>query len=261
MARSISARGNIERSVVVTGDGNSVSLNFGGAFSVPLDRRQIHRATRRRTVRDYDPLPLLAPDAEAFPIVGRETMLTELCAWLEEDSDVSVNALIARAGTGKTRLSVELCKMIDGAAKPGADGWVAGFVRPSDLAGFIEGLATRSFDWQRPTLLVIDYAAAVHRELARWLDRLASETFAGKLRLLLLDREAPDGFGWWHDLTRPTDNRRETRRDLFVDPDRPRRLPDLEKGEARRALFESRVGGDDQHDGRKGTRSFAARAG
>lgn len=239
MTRSVSAGGNIERSVVVTGDGNSVSLSFGGSFVIPLDRRQVSRAKRQRSAQGYDPLPLLVPEADEFPLVGRETMLAELRAWLEEESDVSVRTLIARAGTGKTRLAVELCKAIDGAAKPGATGWVAGFVRPSDLAAFVEGLATRSFDWQRPTLLVFDYAAAVHRELARWFDRLASETFAGRLRLLLLDREAPEGFGWWHDLTRPTDNRRDTRRDLFVDPDRPQHLPDLEQGEERRALFEA----------------------
>ncbi|MES2444648.1 MAG: tetratricopeptide repeat protein [Pseudomonadota bacterium] len=239
MTRSVSAEGNIERSVVLTGDRNHVSLSFGGDFLLPLDRRQIPAPQRPRRDKGYNPLPLLAPDADKLPLIGRDAILGALRAWCDSDADVSVHTLIARAGTGKTRLAIELCKVIDGAPKPNASEWLAGFIRPSDLAGVIDKLATQSFDWKRSTLLVIDYAAAAHREIARWLDRLAGEPFAGKLRLLLLDREAPEGFGWWNDLTRPTEQRATTRRDLFVDPDRPQSLPDLEKGEGRRALLEA----------------------
>jgi tetratricopeptide (TPR) repeat protein len=236
-SRSVSAGGSVDRSVVVTGDGNSVSLSFGGSFTLPLDRRQL--APNRVTLRASTPLSLLAPDAGLLPLVGREAMLGELRTWAQAGNDVSVHALIARAGTGKTRLALELCKSLDGDFVPGAGGWVAGFIRPGDLATVIGALATRSFDWAQPTLLVIDYAAAVHRELAKWLDRLAAQPFSGKLRLLLLDREAPEGFGWFHDLTQPPDNRSTTRRDLFVDPNRPQSLPDLQQGDERRALLQA----------------------
>ena len=55
----------------------------------------------------------------------------------------------------------------------------------------VDTLATHAFDWKRRTLLVIDNAAQGYRVLARWLDRLSSQKLATKLRLLLLDREAP----------------------------------------------------------------------
>lgn len=234
--RSVSARGNIDRSIVVTGDGNTASIHFGSDFTLPLARRQI-RPVRRRPLSADNPLPLLAADAGAFPLVGRERMIAELRAWLDSAADVSIHALIARAGTGKTRLAIELCKLVDGGRQPGESGWSAGFLRPSDLANVVDQLATRHYDQARPTLLVVDYAAAVHRELARWLDRLAGAPFEGKLRILLLDREAPEGFGWWQDLTRPTDS--SNRADLFLDPERPQRLPDLDQDENRRRLFEA----------------------
>ena len=88
-----------------------------------------------------------------------------------------------------------------------------------------------------PTLLVIDYAAAVHRPLADWLDHLASSPIDGKLRLLLLEREAPDGFGWWHDLSQPMSGHAVTRRNLLADGDRPILLPDLDPGAFRLDLL------------------------
>ncbi|HEY7809585.1 MAG TPA: tetratricopeptide repeat protein [Allosphingosinicella sp.] len=234
--RSVSTRGGINRSIVVTGDGNTASLHFGSDFVLPLVRKQIP-PLRRRPLSADNPLPLLAADADSFPHLGRANLITELREWLETPVDVSVQGIVARAGTGKTRLAVELCKAVDGGRQPGRDGWIAGFLRPSDLASAAEQLATRAYDQAHPTLLVIDYAAAVHRELARWLDRLASVEFNGKLRFLLLDREAPEGFGWWHDLTRPVDS--SNRADLFLASERPHRLPDLGDGEERRLLFEA----------------------
>jgi tetratricopeptide (TPR) repeat protein len=239
MNRSVSSSGNIEHSVIITGDGNSVALNFGGAFALPLERRQIASPRPRSQSGGYNPLPLLAPDAGELPLVGREAKLAELRDWLEAPMDVSVRALVAPAGTGKTRLALELCKLIDGAEKPAQQGWVAGFVRPADVASVVDRLAVQSLEWQSSTLLIVDYAAAVYRELARWLDRLASARFEGKLRLLLLDREAPEEFGWWYELTHPTENRAVTRRDLFVDPQSAERLSDIAPGEERRALLTS----------------------
>lgn len=101
--------GNIERSVVITGDNNRATLVFGDAFTLPLERRQCPPPARRQQNRDALPdlLSLLAPDADKIPLVGREAALQELQAWLDGDIDVSVKALIARAGSGKTRLAVE----------------------------------------------------------------------------------------------------------------------------------------------------------
>jgi hypothetical protein len=60
-----------------------------------------------------------------------------------------------------------------------------------DSTPVVDTLATRSFAWERPTLLVIDNAAQSQPVLARWLDRLFSQQkLDAKLRMLLIDREA-----------------------------------------------------------------------
>ncbi|HET9639820.1 MAG TPA: tetratricopeptide repeat protein [Allosphingosinicella sp.] len=233
--RSVSA-GQIAQSIVITGDGNQATIRFGSDFSLPLERRQI-ASPRRRARGDYNPLPLLAPDAGVIPLVGRDRLLEELRGWLDSDPDISVHALIGSAGTGKTRLAIELCKAVDGARRPGAAGWSAGFLRPSDLISVVEQLATRSYEWTGHTLIVVDYAAAVHRELARWLDRLAGDEIAGKLRFLLLDRVAPRDFGWWIDLTQVSTHRATTRADLFLDPNEPQLLPGISEPAGRRAVL------------------------
>lgn len=232
--RSVHAGGNISGSIVVTGDGNHASIHFGEGVTLPLARQQ-RLSKRRRAPTADNLLPLLRADSLAFDVVGRENELAELRGWIDGEADVSVQTLIGRAGTGKTRLAIELCRRIDGAEKPGEAGWAAGFLRPADIASVVDQLATRQLASGEPTLLVVDYASAVHRELARWFDRLAASDFDGKLRFLLLDREAPEGFGWWHDLAHPALG--GDRASLFVDPDRPRRLPDLSDIASRRALF------------------------
>jgi hypothetical protein len=161
--------------------------------------------------------------------------LAELQAWIDDEADISVHALIGRGGSGKTRLALEFCLKID--SDPSAKrGWLAGFLSPSELTPVVDSLATRHFVWERPTLLVIDYAAQCHEALARWLDRLAGQKLDTKLRILLLDREAPEGFGWWRELTGSGLNTARERRDLFYSL-RPRQLPDLSDLEERRDLI------------------------
>jgi tetratricopeptide (TPR) repeat protein len=90
--------------------------------------------------------------------------------------------------------------------------------------------------------LVIDYAAQCHEALARWFDRLAGQKLDTKLRILLLDREAPEGFGWWRELTGSGLNTARERRDLFYAA-RPRQLPDLSDLEELRELMEAALQG------------------
>ena len=233
--RSVDAR-DISRSVVVTGDGSNVALTFGATgITLPLRRKQFPPPERRRRPREGEPpreLDLLAAEAGKLPLIGRKDLLAELQAWLDDETDISVYGLIGRAGTGKTRLAIEFCRTID-SDPTGKGEWAAGFLSPTDLSPVIETLATHSFSWERRTLLVIDYAAQCHQALARWLDRLADQKLDTNLRFLLLDREAPGAFGWWHELTVLGPPRRNR---LFHEL-HPRQLPDLSDLEERRALI------------------------
>jgi tetratricopeptide (TPR) repeat protein len=244
----------IRDSVVISGDGNTVFASFGDSGArLALNRRQVRPPDRRGPVRPVrrqvrppdrrgpvrpgDPpreLDLFAPDAEALPLIGREPELAALRAWLDDPRDLSVHGLIGQAGSGKTRLALELCRAVDPADGTGA--WRAAFVSPSAIAPIVETLVTRHFAWDRPTLLVLDYASVAFRALGQWLDALAAATQAPKLRFLLLEREAPEGFGWWHDLSRPSLHSEADRAALFLKP-YPDRLPGLADIEERRALL------------------------
>ncbi len=215
MARNAIDAGNISQSVVVAGSDNLVTLTFGATgVALPLVRRHIP-APRRRARRELD---LLRADADALPFVGRVDLRAELHAWLNEVRDISVHALTGRAGTGKTRLAIQLC------AEAKERGWLAGFLAPGDLAPMVDTLAAHSFAWSGDTLLVLDYAARIADPLGRWLDRLAATSLSTRLRILLLEREAPEQFGWWRELTDPPLDGAAPRRDLFHS-DRPRPSP------------------------------------
>jgi hypothetical protein len=242
--RSAHAR-DIRQSVVVTGDGNTVTLTFGDSGNVlPLRRRQFRPPDRRRRPASGEPpreLDLLVAEAGKLPLIGRRDLIAELQAWIDDEVDISVHALIGRAGSGKTRLALEFCLKID-SDQNARGGWLAGFLSPLLLPPVVDTLATRDFVWERPTLLVIDYAAQCHEALGRWLDQLVGRELDTKLRILLLDREAPEGFGWWRELTGSGLNTARERRDLFYAA-RPRQLPDLSDLEERRELMKSALQG------------------
>ena len=229
----------VSQSVIVTGSANNVRLTFGDSGVVlPLRRAQFCRPERQRRAipgQRLRELDILAFDAGKLPIVGRAELLADLRAWLDDGPDISVHALTGRAGIGKTRLALEICHQID--CDPAGKGlWLAGFLSPSDLTAVVETLATRSFTWERHTLLVLDYAAQCHKPLARWLDRLVHQTLDTKLRILLLEREAPESFGWWHELSNPAFQTERARLDLFHAA-RPTVLPDLAALDERRKLM------------------------
>ena len=175
---------------------------------------------RRRPVRSD--LDLLNPFSRAIPLIGREAEMTGLQAWLASPAPIAARCLVGRAGSGKTRLAIELCEWAE------AREWYAGFVDPGELARFHRQQNLSDWGWQTPTLAVIDGAAAAARVLRRWLVELAYHpgTANRPLRLLLLERHADRKLGWWPDLVTPRSFQEDGLIDLF-DPPEPCLLPSI----------------------------------
>ena len=129
-------------------------------------------------------------ELRATDLVGREEELQPLQMWLAvkgDRSDISVHCLTGQGGAGKTRLAIELCEWAERA------GWSAGFVHHDELARFHDHHHPSDWQWDRPTLVVVDYAAASARTLRAWLEALAAGDAgpqAHPLRILLLERHA-----------------------------------------------------------------------
>jgi hypothetical protein len=83
--RSVETR-DIKNSVIVTGDGNTVTLTFGDSGVIlPLRRRQFRPPDRRRRLEPGEPsreLDLLVPEAGKLPLIGRKDLFAELQTWI-----------------------------------------------------------------------------------------------------------------------------------------------------------------------------------
>ncbi len=210
--------------VQVSGDGNTI-IFYAGAAELHLLRKHARKA------EPTTELQLLRVDLRATTLVGRDADMARLQAWLASDRPISFRCLTGRAGAGKTRLAIELCEHAERA------GWTAGFAQYSQFPGFVERAG--GWRWSKPTLVVIDYAAALARELRVWMDILARrEARPGeqKLRLLLLERHAERDLGWWADLMRVVSSS-DPGPDELADPPEPIALASLTLVEDRRALL------------------------
>jgi hypothetical protein len=211
--------------VVVDGSNHSVTISRAEARLTLLQR---HRR-RREPRKDLD---LLDPYARAVELVGRSEDLEALNRWLASDRLIAVRCVTGRAGCGKTRLAVELCE------KAESQGWLAGFATHDELTRFQGQQHLAAWRWPRPTLIVVDYAAASARVLRAWLEQLAEHQENGgrKLRLLLLERHADAEAGWWAELSRFGGFGTAGLEDL-LDPQAPVPLPSLRTLEERRRVL------------------------
>ena len=177
-------------------------------------------------------IDLLSPYSRSIPLVGRREEREELRAWLARDKPISVRVLTGRAGAGKTRLALELCDELF------AEGWAAGFVESGELRRFYDKQNLADWGWGRPTLIVLDYAAIHARRLNDWLSELKGN--AGlrdrPLRMLLLERHAEAGSGWWQTaFGRGSFGDRAVEK--LLDPPEPIALPPLAETAERRAVI------------------------
>ena len=145
---------------------------------------------------------------------------------------IAVQCRIGRAGSGKTRLAIELCRRAE------AQGWTTGFLAHDELVRFQEDGHVRAWDWSTPTLVIVDYAATSARPLRQWLEDLADRNPSNlpPLRLLLLERHASSDTGWWSELTRFGGFSEASVEDL-LDPPEPIELSRISAVDERRTLL------------------------
>ena len=197
----------------IQAEGDHISIQLGRPY-LTLTRYQASRQPRLD-------IQQLSPYSRFTPLLGRDSELASLHAWLNAAPPLGWRVIIASGGAGKTRLALELCE------QAAAQGWDAGFVSSRELQRFGQQQNLSAWGWQRPTLIVVDYAAQRHAELAHWLDELADRATPPPhpLRILLLERHADTDHGWfaelfskdWHGL----------RRSEGLDPAEPIRLSAL----------------------------------
>lgn len=122
--------------------------------------------------------------SRATTFVGRDAERAQLTAFLESGRKVSWWLLTGAAGTGKSRLALELCRD----ARPG---WNAGFLSRTDaFAGWSH------FRPSRPTLVVIDYVASRAPHVSAVVLQLirSAKYLTNPVRVLLIER---DQGSWW----------------------------------------------------------------
>ncbi|HEX5717153.1 MAG TPA: tetratricopeptide repeat protein [Thermoanaerobaculia bacterium] len=184
-SQSANLSGVAHTNVQIQGDNNVVHIGRS-RLDLTLYRGRRRGAVSSPTIEAGEAAEILSPYAMAVPLVGRERELADLRAWMNGDPDLSIRVITAPGGGGKTRLALELCE------EAVRRGWHAGFVTDTPLLDSVAANLTR------PTLAVVDYAAARLPWLREWLDDLASSPpDGGKLRILLLERYADPNGGWW----------------------------------------------------------------
>jgi len=176
----------------VRGNQNIVVQIIGDANRVDIHRPHLS-LVRYGQLAVRDTIGLLYAQARAIPVFGRQETLDRLEVWANSGSAISLRVIVGGAGSGKTRLAMELCDRLTDA------GWDAGFLTSAESKRFLAQQNLATWGWSRPTFVVIDYAAARAASLNTWLAELASHPGSNDkpLRMLFLERHADPNLGWW----------------------------------------------------------------
>ena len=184
---------------------------------------------------------VLTPYARSIPLLGRDEQLASLHAWLDKPSmPVAVRVITGSGGVGKTRLALELCWQARDRD------WEAGFVAGGEVKRLLSSQAYSAWRRDKPTLLVIDYAASRAKKLFEWLTTLtpragsdASGEEQPRLRVLLLERWADPTSGWWLEAFGRGSSGDAAVVQQLLDPAEPVPLPKLDQRELRREILAS----------------------
>ncbi len=194
IAPAANARVDGRHNIVVqaVGSGNNVSVSVDSR--VPHLRLTHFEARTERARGDGSDAALLsAYRTDVVPLLGRNHAIEDLQHWIACDRDLSVRALTGGAGRGKTRLALELVRNAT------REGWLAGFVEDRELDRFRAQQNVAGWAWDKPVLIVVDYAASRVDQLRDWIGELVDapcERGRPPLRMLLLERQAQREIGW-----------------------------------------------------------------
>ena len=207
------------------------------------------RIQRARARKDSE-LALLDPYRQATRLVGRKRDLKDLLDWAGSAKPVAVRTIVGGAGAGKTRLALELMQKLSnrkgGGKAKAAGAWEVGFLTADEMSRFRSQHGLADWSWDRPTLMVVDYAAGAARELRGWLDELADHPTANAsgskdkrppLRILLLERDASTEAGWLANLMPKTHS--DAGIANLLDPAAPVPLAAIDSAGDRRALLQN----------------------
>lgn len=171
-----------------------------------------------------DPLPLSVPatdpakawlafSSRATRIIGRDNEQARLLEFLDSESTFSWLLVTGDAGSGKSRLALELCLQV-------GEEWHAGFLTRTET----------DFNWShfapsRKSLIVIDYVASRPAEVGEVVLTLsrASSSFTKPVRILIVEREKSS---WWTTFSRE-DSQSESAEIIACQHGHPLELPGL----------------------------------
>lgn len=128
--------------------------------------------------RDCAPSVLLRPEHRVVPFVTREAELADLRSWATRPSAAAAGLMTGAAGSGRTRLAMQLCDTLTAA------GWLAGVIDGEVPAAQIRETARVD----KPLLAVVDDVDVRYDQLVSLAEAILARaaTQAAPARLLLL---------------------------------------------------------------------------
>jgi tetratricopeptide (TPR) repeat protein len=212
--------------VIVQAAGDNIDVQVG----IPPHLRLVPVGARVRK-QPRRAIDILNPAFQSVPVVGREEDLRFLHEWLGAEAGIAITAVVGPGGSGKTRLALEILQQLP-------PDWQGGFLTAEEANRFLGQENLGEWSWQKPTLVVVDYAALMASTLARWFAELADHAASKhRLRILLLERHADPKSGWYQDLASGTWQGQAVR-ELFS-PAEPRRITPLGEATERRNVMEA----------------------
>jgi hypothetical protein len=223
----------------IVGSGNIVVQAVGSGINVAVSPQMPHlrltlfdARTERVKQERSDSALLSAYRSDVVPLLGRENALGDLWSWMERNATVSIRVLVGAGGRGKTRLALEMAR------RARAKGWLAGFIEQREMDRFWHQQNVSDWGWDKPALLIIDYAASRVEQLRDWLGELVDvATSRPPLRMLLLERQAEREFGWMASVFGHGESDRSQAALTLLDPVEPVELAAVSGVELRREIF------------------------